>query len=376
MAASRRDFLRASAAAGGAIALGLGRHPLWADPAPARAQLNILILGGTGFIGPHQVEYARARGHRLTLFNRGRTNADLFPEVERLEGDRDGRLDALRGRRWDAVIDNSGYVPRHVRDSAQLLRDNVGQYLFVSTGGIYAAFYNGQWPDGGVDEDAPKAPLTEPGSEEVGKHYGPLKYLCEQEVVKAFPDGATLVRPGLIVGPGDTTDRFTYWVVRVNQAGEMLAPGTPDDPVLYIDARDLGAFCVRLLEEKVTGPFNVFGPRGTLTMGQMLERCRQPGNPAARLTWVDGAFLAEQGVHPIGLFPWVWPKGPAHGASHFRRDRAFAAGLGFRPTADTARDTLAWFRSLPAERQARMRGGLPAAKEAEILAAWHRRAGR
>jgi 2'-hydroxyisoflavone reductase len=373
MATSRREFLRLAAAAGGAASLGLDPRTLLA--AGPVQPLKILVLGGTGFIGPHQVEYAVSRGHQLTLFNRGRTNPSLFPGVEKLEGDRDRKLDALRGRTWDAVIDNSGYVPRHVRDSAQLLKDSVGQYLFISTVGIYKAWTDASWPADGTAEDAPKAPLTEPGSEDSRRHYGPLKVLCEEEVVRVFPKGATLVRPGLIVGPGDTTDRFTYWPVRADRGGEMLAPGTPDDPVLYIDARDLGVFCVQLLERKTTGAFNALGPLQTFTMGQLLDGCQKANRSSAKLTWVDGAFLNEQKVGAGSLFPWVWPKGPLAGASHFRRDAAFAAGLTFRPFAETARDTLRWFKSLPADRQATMRAGLTAAKETEILAAWRARAG-
>lgn len=371
MKTTRRDFVHLGAA--GVLGLGFGTFRL----RPWRAApLRILVLGGTGFIGPHQVRYARARGHTVTLFNRGRTGPGLFPEVETLIGDRDGKLDALRGRTWDAVIDNSGYVPRVVRDSARLLEGKVGQYLFVSTGGVYAAFYDGRWPEGGVDEvTSPRVRLDEPGSENVGKHYGPLKALCEDEVREAFPDAATVLRPGLIVGPGDPTDRFTYWVVRPERAGEMLAPGASSDPILYIDARDLGGFCVHLLEQRTSGTFNVFGPRGTLTMGELLDACLDATGRRATLTWVPGATLTEHGVDPLGLFPWVAADGPAAGASHFRRERAFAAGLRFRPVAETVRDTLTWFRSEPAERRAKLRGGLPPETEREILAAWHARRG-
>ena len=365
---SRREFVQATTVAGLA-AVSLDLKTLFAAPAKP---LRILFLGGTGFIGPHQVEYAIARGHTVTLFNRGKSNPNIFPGVEKLEGDRDGKLDALKGREWDAVIDNSGYVPRHVRMSAELLKGKVGQYLFVSTCGIYQAMYDGSWPAGGVHEGSPKAPLPEPGSEEVNKYYGPLKVLCEEEVSKAFPTGATLIRPGLIVGPGDPTDRFTYFPVRAAQGGEMLAPGSATDPILYTDARDLSAFCVHLLEQKTTGPFNVIGPKGTLTMGELLEACRKETKSTVRYSWVPGDFLEKNGVHPMGLFPWVSATGSAAGASHFQRSAAFGAGLKFRPVAETVRDTMTWFRTLPAERQAKLVGGLPAAKEQEVLAAWHK----
>ncbi|MFN0179538.1 MAG: epimerase [Gemmatimonadales bacterium] len=335
--------------------------------------MKILFLGGTGFIGPFQVEAALARGHKVTLFNRGKSDPKMFPQAEKLEGDRDGKLDALRGKTWDAVIDNSGYVPRHVRDSAQLLKGKVGQYLFISTVGTYKAFYDGSWPKEGVDESAPPMPLAEPGSEDSGKFYGPLKVLCEQEVTKAFPNAATLVRPGLIVGPRDPTDRFTYYPVRVDRGGEVLAPGTPNDPALYIDARDLGDWCIHLVEQKITGPFNALGPLKHFSIGELLYGCRAVTSTPVSFTWVDGEFVTKQMPNPMGLIPWLDPKGPLFGGSHFRRDRAFAAGLKFRPFADTARDTLTWFKTLPAERQAKLTGGLQPEQEAKILAAWKNR---
>jgi len=256
------------------------------------------------------VEYAIKRGHKVTLFNRGKTHPELFPDVEKLRGDRDGKLDALKGKTWDAVIDNSGYVPRHVRDSAQLLSMTAGRY---STAGIYEPFVDGSWPKDGLGEDGPKTELPEPGSEEVRKYYGPLKWLCEQEVTTAFPKTATVVRPGLIPGPGDPTDRFTYWPIRVAKGGEMLAPGSPSDPILYIDARDLGSFCVHLFEDRITGTYNLLGPKGTLTMGELLDSCRKVTKSSPPLTWVPGSFLEAQGVHHFGLFPWLDPKGKGWG---------------------------------------------------------------
>jgi 2'-hydroxyisoflavone reductase len=365
----RRRFIAAGAAA---AAAGFLLKPRWLGAVPpAPKPLRILFLGGTGFIGPHQVEYAIKRGHKVTLFNRGKTHPGLFPEAEKLEGDRDGKLQALEGKTWDAVIDNSGYVPRHVRDSAQLLAKSVKQYVFVSTLGIYKAFEDGSWPKGGLDESAPKAELPEPNSEEVGKYYGPLKWLCEQEVMKAFPKTGTVVRPGLISGPGDPTDRFTYWPIRYEKGGEMLAPGSPSDPILYIDARDLGIFCVHLIETNTAGTYNLVGPKGTLTMGELLESCKRATKQSTQLTWVPGSFLEAQGVHPFGLFPWLDPNGKGAGGSLVRRDRAFAAGLTFRPVDETVRDTIEWFHTLPAERQAKMVGGLKPEQEAKILAAWH-----
>ncbi len=348
----------------------------------APQSIRLLILGGTGFIGPHMVRYALDRGHTVTIFNRGRTNPHLFPEVEKLVGDRDGDLRSLEGREWDAVIDNSGYVPRHVRDSAQLLSNASRHYLFTSTAGVYSYWYNedgtfpaaaNRWPTGGTDEDAPTAPLPEPGSEEVGKYYGSLKALCEEEVLTAFPGRSTITRPGLIVGPLDNTDRFTYFPVRIDRGGEVLALGDPTDPVQYIDARDLAGWSVRMVEARESGIYNALGPLWRFTMAEMLYGIRAVTSAAVRFTWVDAQFLADQGVGPFDLAPWVSQISNLSGAAHFRRERAFAKGLTFRPFAETVRDTLDWFKSLPEERQASPRGGLPAEREAEILSAWHAR---
>lgn len=364
MTQTRRDFVTLASAAG--VTLGW-RWPARRPAPPPQRSLSILILGGTGFIGPHHVEYAMKRGHKVTLFNRGKTNPGLFPAAEKLEGDRDGKLDALKGRKWDAVIDNSGYVPRHVRDSAALLKGNVKRYLFVSTLSVFADFSKK-----GMDENAPLAPLPEAGSEDVRKYYGPLKALCEQEVKTAFGGGATIVRPGLIVGPGDTTDRFTYWPVRIARGGEILAPGDPADPVLIVDARDLCEFCVHLIENDVAGTFNTVGPKGQLSIAEMLYGIRAVTSKPASFTWVPADFLEQQKVQPWADMPtWFPPKGPMAGFGYFNRDRAIAAGLTFRPLADTARDTLDWFATLPAERQAKLLAGISPAREAEVLAAWH-----
>lgn len=287
---NRRDFLKATAAAAGALGLGLTGTSACAGgggPAP----MTILVLGGTGFIGPHTVEYALSRGHTVTLFNRGRTNTHLFPELEKLVGDRDGDLAALEGRRWDAVIDNSGYVPRLVRDSAELLADS-GRYLFVSS----ISAYNDLTPDG-ITEDYEVGRLEDPTVERVtGQTYGPLKALCEEAVQDVFGDRANIVRPGYIVGPGDTTDRLTYWPVRVSMGGDVAAPGSPEDPIQFIDARDLGGWIVRMLENDIGGVFNGLGPTDPLNMGTMLEVCRDVSGSDAVFHWIDAEFLAEEGV--------------------------------------------------------------------------------
>jgi 2'-hydroxyisoflavone reductase len=357
-----------------ALLAGLG---LAAVPAPFRAAvtpsarpLEILVLGGTGFLGPPTVEYALARGHRVTLFNRGRTNADLFPELETIIGDRDPDIGAglggLADRKWDAVIDNSGYVPRTVAASSGLLAPSVGQYLFVSTICQYDDWLEG--PPGGTEE-RPRATLDDPSSEDVSAHYCELKAYCERAVEAALPGRATHIRPGLIVGPRDRSDRFTYWPVRMARGGEVLAPGTPDDLTQYIDVRDLAEFMVHCVERGLTGPFNAV--RMPMPFGEFLQGCRAAVNPDAELTWVPADFLAGQDIQAWrDLHLWVDAAGPQAGSLAWSSQKAVDAGLAFRPLAETARDTLAWFRTLPAERQATLRAGLAAEREAEVLAAW------
>ncbi|UCF19766.1 MAG: NAD-dependent epimerase/dehydratase family protein [Gemmatimonadota bacterium] len=369
---TRRQFLELSAATAGALALS-GRRGLFAQQpmASAAKPLRILILGGTGFIGPHQVRYALARGHTVTLFNRGRTNPDMFPEVEKLRGDRDGDLEALKGRDWDAVIDNSATIPRWVRDSAGLLKDSAGQYLYISTLSVYRGF-----PQPGMDETAPVQELEDPTVEQVnGRTYGGLKALCEQAAQAALPGRTTVVRPGLIVGPGDPTDRWTYWPVRISRGGEVLAPGDPWTLVRYIDARDVSEWCVRMLEDGNTGVYNAVGPRSHLSTAEMLYGIRATTNVEIGFTWVAADFLAEQNVRPWSDLPaWLPPTEEYVGYGSISRDKAIAAGLTFRPLATTALETLDWWRSLPEERRASPRAGLPPEREAEVLAAWHARA--
>lgn len=338
---NRRDFLRTTAAAAGALGLGLVGGPARALGAGTPDSMKILILGGTGFIGPHMVRHALSRGHTVTLFNRGRTNPHLFPELEKLVGDRDGDLAALEGRSWDAVIDNSGYVPRHVRDSAQLLADS-GRYLFVSSISAYRDL-----APAGITEDYEVGRLDDPTVEEVtGATYGPLKALCEEAVREVFGERANIVRPGFIVGPGDPSDRWTYWPVRVSMGGDMAVPGTPGDPVQFIDARDLAGWVVRMLEDGVGGVFNGVGPVEPLAMGAMLETCRQVGGGDATFHWVDAGFIEEQKI----FFPiWSPTTGDFGGAHRMDISRAIATGFTSRPLADTVSDTLEWWKGLTEE---------------------------
>lgn len=380
MSTSRREFLEVTLAAAGAARLA-GAAPLTAGSSPAvtrsRASMRILILGGTGFIGPYQVRYARERGHTLTLFNRGRTNPDLFPGVETLHGDRDGQLDALRGREWDAVIDNSGFFPRHVRDSARLLEGAVGRYLFVSS----ISAYDLAGLEVGHDEfTAPKATMADPADESGGPYgpsYGARKALCEREVVEAFgEDRAVVVRPGAITGRGDPTDRVRHWLARLDRGGEILAPGNPADPVQIIDAADLSSWIVRLLEQGDAGPYNAVGPASRLSIAELVYGFRALfGNPV-RFTWVDEAFLAAQGVPGGAYMPWL--PSQAQALMQIANARALATGLTFRPLAETGTDMLAELRETTADERASLGvagGGVPWEREAELLAAWRARGG-
>jgi 2'-hydroxyisoflavone reductase len=332
--------------------------------------MNLLILGR------YLVEAALARGHQVTLFNRGQHSPELFPAVEKLRGDRDGGLDALRGRRWDAVVDTSGYVPRIVRASAELLANSVDHYTFISSISVYPHFRSMQ-----LDESAPVGTLDDPTIEEVtGESYGPLKALCEQAVEQALPGRTLIVRPGLIVGPHDYSDRFTYWVRRVAQGGEVLAPAHPDWHTQIIDVRDLAAWTLRMVEQRQTGVYNATGPEYTLTIGILLDTCRAVSGSDARLTWVSEAFLAENQVTPWSELPlWIPQSDPDMlGFSDVSCAKAIAAGLVFRDLATTVGDTLAWDarRSDAAELPARAlqpRAGLAPEREAELLRAWHSR---
>ncbi|MBL0922251.1 MAG: NAD-dependent epimerase/dehydratase family protein [Phycisphaerales bacterium] len=368
MNGSRREFLTASALAAGA-ALGFGGLPRlsWARR-EVGAGKRMLILGGTGFLGPHVVEEAKKAGWHVTTFTRGRTNADLFeddPAVEGLIGNRDGDLKSLEGKTWDAVVDTSGYVPRIVRDSATLLKDSVGQYVFISSISAFADF-----DKVGIDESYPVGKMEDETVESMGENfqnYGPLKALCEQAAEAAIPGRVTNIRPGYIVGPRDSSGRFNYWPVRVKRGGEMIAPGDPSDPVQIIDVRDLAAWIVHCCDQKVVGVFNATGPDRKMSIAEMIEACKQGTGGDPKLVWIDADFLQEHGA---GLPIWAPPRGPYTGFAQVDCRRAIAAGLRFRPASQTARDTLEWYNALPEDARQRRLAAMPPEKEAEILAAW------
>ncbi len=334
--------------------------------------MRLLILGGTGFIGPHQVRYALARGHRVTIFNRGRQKEAWPGPVEEVIGDRDGGLKALEGRDWDVCIDNPASLPIWVRDASRVLKGHVGQYVFISTISAYAA------NDRPADETAPLAvyegadPMAETSeslSADRRRLYGPLKAQGEKEAQAQYGEAATtVIRPSLIVGPGDETDRFTYWPARLARGGEILAPGDGNDPVQFIDVRDLAEWTIRVGEERTTGVFNAAGPDHPITMDQMLAGIAQGVQVHPKLVWAPTAFLKENKVSPWSDLPvWIPGQGETFGFHRRATRRAIAAGLTFRPLPLTASDTLAWLRTLPPERQAKCRAGLIPEREADLL---------
>ena len=375
MIIDRRQILLGSLAAGAAAACGsskdraaaTGPEPKAAAP-PAKKK--ILVLGGTGFIGPHIVNAAVAHGHTVTLFNRGKTHPGLFPDVEKLHGDRDGQLEALANRSWDAVIDPSGYVPRIVKMSAELLAPRVQQYVFISTISVYA-----KMDVVNADESSPVETIADPTNEDVKTNYGALKALSEKAAEAAMPGRVAAIRPGLIIGPGDPTGRFTHWPTRLAEGGEVLAPGDGSTPVQYIDGRDLGAWIIRVVENGTTGTMNALGPEKRVTMKDVLDECNRALGNKAQLVWVGNDLLEKEEVHPWSEMPlWIPNQGELAGFGTLDNKKAVNAGLRFRPIGETAKDTLAWLETLPPEERTKARtSGIKPDKEAKVLALWKAR---
>jgi 2'-hydroxyisoflavone reductase len=360
----RREFIGSTAAA--ALCAAHGRV------LRAGTGLRLLILGGTQFIGVHMTQLALRRGYRVTLFNRGKTHPGMFPQVEKLRGDRNGQLDALKGRSWDAVVDDSGYVPRDVRLSAELLAPHVQRYVYISSISAYASFAK---PN---DEDSPLGELGNMSAEKVtGANYGPLKALCEKAVAVAMPHRNIVLRPGFVVGPDDPTDRFTYWPARAARGGEMLVPGTPAQPIQFIDSRDLARFTLDAIERDLTGTFNMVTPPGRFTMGELVKasiaaaKALAHPKPAPRAVWVNVDFLQQQKAELDGDFPiWEPPSGDTASFADVSAARAVAAGLTITPIATTVRDTLAWYLRQPQAERTHLKAGLTPDRERQLLAAW------
>jgi 2'-hydroxyisoflavone reductase len=365
----RRQLLKLAAAGAAAASL-----PAF-TAGKSRKPLKILILGGTRFIGLHMTALALERGHQITFFNRGKTKTDRYPEIERIKGDRNGEIDGLKDREWDVVIDNSGYVPRHVKLSGELLAPKVKQYIFVSSISVY--------PDFSVprDENSPVGKLEDETVEKVdGATYGPLKALCEKAAEAAMPGRATIVRPGLIVGPDDNTDRFTYWPARAARGGEFIAPGAPGDAFQIIDARDLAAFTLGVAERNVTGIFNLVSEPNRFKLGELIgasvKSARNRAKPASppKATWLDAGFLEEQKVAPWSEMPvWLPASGEEAAFAGTSNARAVAEGLKITPLAKTVDDTLAWHLTRPEAEREKLKAGIAADKEATVLAAWKAR---
>jgi 2'-hydroxyisoflavone reductase len=376
MTLNRRSLVLSAAGLAGLSRLLTLDRPTKGAALPAKRQnapLRILFLGGTGFIGPHMVRQALDHGHTVTLFSRGRSGTNLFPGVERLIGDRNGQLDALRGKSWDVVIDNSGYVPAHVKASAELLQGSVGHYFFTSTLDAYRDYHT---PN--TDESYPLAVLPAGAPHNPGRYYGPLKAICEEEVARVYPSRHTIIRPGWIVGPGDNNHLFTYWVIRLDRGGRVLAPGTPNDPVQVIDARDLAQWVIQMVESRQGGRYNTVGPE--MTWAELLYGIKGVTATQSTFVWANADFLKANKVRPYFDLPLWWPPRNDYndgtlpsgldggiGAFNIKGDKARAAGLVHRPLAEIARDTLVWYRKEIGEWPDGKRPGLTIAKEQELL---------
>ncbi len=381
MKSTRRDFLRRSAAVGSAAVCTAALLPealtTKASAAkPTKKKLKILMLGGTGFLGPHTVRVAISRGHEMTLFNRGKSNPHLFPDLEKLRGDRYSDLSALKSnRKWDAVIDPFTYVPRTVKATAELLADRVQHYIVISTISVYKEYSKpNMTEDAPLEEVAPDVVERIKHHREVMPYYGGMKALCEQAAEKVMPGRVANVRPGLIVGPGDPSDRFTYWPVRVSHGGETLCPNSPKDLVQNIDVRDLAEFVITTVEKRLLGAYNATSPGGERTIGQVLDESKKITGSDAKFTWVPNSFLEEQKVAPWSDMPaWLPAEGEYAGFGTINTAKAQAEGLTCRKLPATISATLKWWQEQSEERRAKLRAGIAADREKEVLAAWHKK---
>jgi len=370
MTSSRREFIKAGVVGGAAIAAGVPQVAGAGEEKADFKPLRILVLGGTGFLGPHMVREALRRGHDVTLFNRGRTNNALFPDLETIKGDRDNGLDGLKNRKWDAVVDNSGWVPRHVQDSAHLLAGSCDRYVYTSTVSVYADFKVHNL------ETSPLATIADETVEEVtGETYGPLKALCEKRAAAEIDaDKLTIIRPTYVCGPGDHTDRFSYWPIRTRNGGEMIWPGSPADVIQIIDVRDLANFTIDSIDHNISGIYNAVNPADEFTMGNMLEISEALTATMVDPVWISEEFAYEHHLIATGALPIWSPKaGEYGGAETFSGVAARNAGLRNRPERETARDVLSWWDTQDDERRAAMKAGLTAEREAELIEAWKTR---
>ena len=336
--------------------------------------MKLLILGGTRFLGRYLVEAALESGHQVTLFNRGKENPNLFPNVDTLIGDRNGNLEALKGKKWDAVIDTCGFIPRIVGESAELLSDVTEHYTFISSASVYTDLTKVS-----IDENHPVLTISKEKEEEItngiagplyNEYYGPLKYSCEQVIEEVMPNRALYVRAGLIVGPHDYSDRFTYWVQRVAKGGEVLAPGSTNKQIQIIDVRDLSNWIIDMVERRKTGVFNATGPNDTLTMGDFLQECKSVSKSDANFEWMDEDFLDNNQVKYWTEMPlWLPDKLNMPGFLSLSIEKAVNEGLKFRPLADTIRDTLVCESSRPVEIE--RKAGMEHQREQELLKRWH-----
>lgn len=387
MTITRRNFITASiaAAAGGSAALAAFGQPANAptqgaavkpEPKPtvpkADKPLKVLFLGGTIFLGPHTVERLLARGHTVTLFNRGKSNPDLFPELEKLRGDRKNDLASLeaevgKGRRWDVVIDTCAYVPKYMRASTELLKGAVDHYVMVAS---VNAYKSDAAPD--QDENAPTWEEWPYEAEVTAENYGPMKRGCEIELGRLMPDRWASARPSLIVGPRDVSDRFSYWPLRCKRGGEILAPIGPDEPMFFIDVRDLAGLLVLMAEKRANGPVNALGAGG-LKFGPVLSDCiaaaKDAGGPACTVAWAPLTFLNANKVQAWSDLPaWVPSAEPDYaGACRRIGKKSVDLGATFRPVRQTAADILTWWETLPEKRRAKVRSGLTAERETQLL---------